>query len=282
MSKKRFLFALIIFTFSIVNVNAQTCDSQYTIEFIASLQQNMDPSDLDLSCSNGTPFTDEYLESINTLKEKLNNVSTIQSLNFANKLNTASTIQPRYFVNKLNIESFQQENQSYCGPANVKQVLHYINHSSLSQSQYAQDMTDPTTGEFASVYQIRNTLNAYLDDNDHYQYIPKSLLTESEFYALINVNINNDRPLILHANTTSLYMYNGHVTGHYITISGHTITGIFDDDYSPINIYYVNTDYLDYGRGNVYGEHMDTFDNVYNALNTLYGIERYLIYNINI
>lgn len=52
-----------------------------------------------------------------------------------------------------------------------------------------------------------------------------------------------------------------------------------NDDYSPINIYYVNTDYLDYGRGNVYGEFMDTFNNVYGALNPLNSYERYLIYN---
>lgn len=265
MNKKLFLFTLMIFAFSITNVNAQsTCDSKYTPEVITSLQQNMDPADLDLNCSNGTPYTDKYLNILNQLKEELDNVSMVQ---------------PRYFVNKLNVQSFQQQNQSYCGPANVKQVLHYINKTSLSQSQYASDMTDSASGQFAYVYQIKNTLNKYLASNDKYNYIPRSELTPAQFYNLINRNINNDRPLILHANTTSLYMYNGHTTGHYITINGHTITGTMNDDYSPINIYYVNTDYLDYGRGNVYGEFMDTFNNVYGALNPLNSYERYLIYN---
>ena len=267
MNKKIFLFALMIFTLSLNDVNAQSvCDSKYTPEIIASLQQNMDPADLDLSCSNGTPYTDEYLNSINELKEKLGKITIIQ---------------PRYFVNKLNVQSFQQENQSYCGPANVKQVLHYINNTSLSQSQYANDMTN-SSGNFAYVYQIRDTLNKYLPSNDAYTYIPRTELTQSQFYKIINANINNRRPLILHANTGSLYMYNGHKTGHYITISGHTITGIINNDYSPINIYYVNTDYLNYGRGNVYGEFMDKFNNVYNALNPMYsGDVRYLIYNKN-
>lgn len=195
MNKKLFLFTLMIFAFSITNVNAQsTCDSKYTPEVITSLQQNMDPADLDLNCSNGTPYTDKYLNILNQLKEELDNVSMVQ---------------PRYFVNKLNVQSFQQQNQSYCGPANVKQVLHYINKTSLSQSQYASDMTDSASGQFAYVYQIKNTLNKYLASNDKYNYIPRSELTPAQFYNLINRNINNDRPLILHANTTSLYMYNG-------------------------------------------------------------------------
>lgn len=50
MNKKIFLFALMIFTLSLNDVNAQSvCDSKYTPEIIASLQQNMDPADLDLS-----------------------------------------------------------------------------------------------------------------------------------------------------------------------------------------------------------------------------------------
>ena len=87
MNKKIFLFALIIFTFSVTNVSAQsTCDSKYTPEVIASLQQNMDPADLDLSCSNGTPYTDEYLNTINQLKEELDNTPVVQQRYFVNKL----------------------------------------------------------------------------------------------------------------------------------------------------------------------------------------------------
>ncbi len=274
--KKKFLvlFALTLLITGFNKVNALENCGKYSEEYIEDLMLNMDPNDLDLTCSNGTPYSDEYKENLDNLKLLLDSP---QLVNIQNPTSINSTM---YFTNKLNVPNFQQANQSYCGPANVKQVLHYINGTSLPQSTYASDMTN-SSGQFAYVYQVRNTLNNYLSSGDTYQYIPKSELTQAQFYNLINLSINNDRPLILHANTASLYMYNGHTTGHYITISGHTITGIVNNNYSPINIFYVNTDYLNYGNGNVQGEFMETFTNMYNALNPLNGQERYLIYNIS-
>ena len=65
-----------------------TIYANYTEEEYNYIIKNTDPADLDITCSNGTLYTDEYL------------------LHLENELDKSlieSSVQPRYYVNKLSI-----------------------------------------------------------------------------------------------------------------------------------------------------------------------------------
>lgn len=164
----------------------------------------------------------------------------------------------------LNVPCYQQEKSYWCGPANIKQVLQFLNGSSLSQSTYASDM-GTASGVGTYVYKMVNELNAKQSKSTYcYDKIEGSEwsvdVLKSDIMNLTNVNL----PSILHANTKYLAMYNGKSLGHYVTVSGYSL---------PNTIFYVDTYYNDYGNGSVLGTHQDTFQNAYNSISG-----RYIIY----
>lgn len=257
MKKNLLIFAICIMSLIFnMSVNASEC-SDYTDMEYNYIIKNTDPADLNLNCSNGTLFTDEYLKNVNKELNDLNNVST--------------NIQPRYFVYKLSITNYQQQNGYYCGPANVKQVVQYLNGSSASQDTYASYM-GTTSSEGTYVYAIRNALNNYTSLT--YNYVLGSNYNTTTFSKLVKTRVSENKPIILHANTSSLAMYNGTSLGHYLTVNGHTLTSSFGGSSGIDNIYYVDTWYANYGNGNVLGEHMDTANNVFNTVNSS---SRYII-----
>ncbi len=203
------------------------------------------PDDLDLSCQNGTPFTDEYL---NRTKIK----STVPSR--------------RYFTNKLEVTPFLQDRNYFCGYAAVKEVIHYINGSSKSQLEYANEMGNPESS--AIVYKVRNILNRYT--NKGYEYILGTSISQDQFKTMIENNVANNKPTVLHALTNTLAMYNGYTARHYIVATGNTISGSY-----PYSVFYVDSFSKDYGAGNTFGEHLDTIENVFGSVNQT---ERFVIY----
>ncbi len=255
--KKLLIFSIICvlaFSKSVLADTNNNCEI-YTNEEYDYIIKNTDPNDLDITCSNGTLFTNEYLLKIDDELESL----------------SKNVIQPRYFVSKLSITNYQQENSYYCGPANVKQVVQYLNGTSSSQSTYASYMgTNSTNGTY--VYAIKNALNNYTSQN--YSYVLGSNYTSSTFSTLVKNRISSNKPIILHANTSSLAMYNGTMLGHYLTVNGYTYTAAFGDSTGINYIYYVDTWYGSYGNGSVLGEHMDTATNVYNTVSSS---NRYII-----
>lgn len=255
--KRLLMFSTICTLAFSTSVSADTKNNcaNYTEEKYNYIIKNTDPNDLDTMCSNGTLFTDEYLLKVDNELESLDE----------------STIQPRYFTSKLSITNYQQENGYYCGPANVKQVVQYLNGSSASQTTYATYMgTNSTDGTY--VYAIKNALNNYTSQS--YSYVLGSNYTSSTFSTLVKNKISSNKPIILHANTSSLAMYNGTSLGHYLTVNGYTYTASFGDSTGIDNIYYVDTWYGSYGNGSVLGEHLDTTTNVFNTVNSS---SRYII-----
>ena len=63
------LFTAIIFMMSTSNVSASEGCGVYTEEDLAFYESLNRPDIYDLSCSNGTPFTNEYLETLNEVKK---------------------------------------------------------------------------------------------------------------------------------------------------------------------------------------------------------------------
>ena len=248
-----FIICMAVFSKNIY-VDASNGCSNYTLEEYDYIVKNTAAEDLDLTCSNGTLFTDEYLQKVDDeLDDALDNI-----------------VQPRYFVSKLSITNYKQDNGYYCGPANVKQVVQYLNGSSSTQSTYANYMGTNSDGTY--VYAVRNALNYYTNQN--YNYVLGSNYNSSSFSTLVKNKISSNKPIILHANTASLAMYNGTSIGHYLTVNGYTYTAAFGGNTGIDNIYYVDTWYANYGNGNVLGEHMDTTSNVFNTVNSS---SRYII-----
>jgi len=164
--------------------------------------------------------------------------------------------------------NYQQEASYYCGPATIKQAVQYINGSSASQGTYASSMgTNGYDGTY--VYKMASQMNYRQSAHTYaYQYIGNGA-SSSVWSAIVN-NIWNNKPTILHASTSSLYMYNGVSLGHYITAIGYMGLDFAD---SNKQILYIDTWSANYGRGTTLGQH---YDSMYNVASTVYN--RYLIY----
>ena len=258
--RKTFIFvfsALCVFSVSMrVFAKENSCSLYYSKTDYDYLVKNTDPADLDLTCSNGTIFTDTYLQNIALEMKTLVTSNAISDDD--NELN-------RYYVYKLSVPNYQQQNGYYCGPANIKQVVQYLNGSSSSQDTYASYMgTNSTNGTY--VYQMKNALNNYTSQS--YSYILGSNYNSSTFATLVQNKVSANKPIILHANTSSLSLYNGTSLGHYITVNGHTASASFGGGSGINYIYYVDTWSYNYGNGNVLGEHMDTTTNVFNTVSS--------------
>ncbi len=160
-------------------------------------------------------------------------------------------------------QNYEQETSYWCGPATIKQAVHWINGSSASQQTYATRMgTNSSSGTY--VYKMRNEMN-YRQSEHSYVYTDVSTLdNEWDLWTIVTQDVWEDRvPVIIHALTDVLYMYNGRNLGHYITI-----TGYYDDYLSAEFNYfeYVDTYNANYGRGNVMGFHTVGFYELYNSL----------------
>lgn len=248
---KKLIFGLSLLVLIPFTTNAKACE-KYTAEEYNYIIQQSDPNDLDLSCKNGTLYTDEYLESIK-------NDSTV------NYVNDNDGISLLYFTDqtfKLSIPSYKQEKNNWCGPANIKQVLQFINGTSKSQATYAKETKTDENGS-AYVYLVRNILNKYTKSG-YYSYTLGTNYNETSFRALVKENVHANKPLILHAKTKTLVKYNKTNLGHYITVGG-----LSEADYPGMDktIIYFDTYSHNYGNGNTFGEQRDLLTNVFNTVN---------------
>lgn len=241
----------------LTNVNALTNEEISNEDYLIN---NTSPEDLDLSKANGTIYTDEYLDELNEAYARVYKT--------ANSLTRAGT----NWVNRtLGVTTYKQDNNYYCGPANIKQVVQFINGSSESQSTYANRMgTNSSSGTL--VYKMRDELN-YRQSYNNYVYQQMNSSSYDAFLNIVKGNIfyGNDttikgKPIIIHAKTGSLYLYNGNNIGHYLTING------FHDGTKKTT--YVDPWEKDYGRGSTLGQHQDTATNVFNTVSG----SRYVIY----
>lgn len=165
------------------------------------------------------------------------------------------------------VTAVKQQNSYYCGPASVKMTLHQINGSSASQATYASSMgTNSTNGTI--VANITKELNKR---QTKFKYAHTLISSSSKVSQILFHSIGVNAPIILHANTRSLEMYNGTSLGHYVVAT--TIARAGAEGTPLTHVTYVDPFSANYGKGNVYGSHVDTFKNVANAV-----LNRYMIW----
>ncbi len=163
---------------------------------------------------------------------------------------------------------YKQETNYYCGPACLQMALKHITGTKYSQSSLASTAgTNSTDGTY--VYKMRDTLNAKQSTR---KYAYTTVSSQSDLQNKVTSSIAREAPVIFHAKTGPLQMYNGKNLGHYVL--GHTIYEPASE--SKVYIAYNDPWDRDYGKGTVYGTHTDTLQNFYKCL-TQYG-DRYLIY----
>lgn len=161
----------------------------------------------------------------------------------------------------------KQQNSYYCGPATVKMIIHQINGSSSAQSTYAKNMgTNSTSGTI--VANMTKELNAR---QTKFKYAHTLITSSSKVSQILYHSIGKNAPIVLHANTRSLEMYNGTSLGHYV--AAQTIARAGAEGTPLTHVTYVDPFSANYGKGNVYGSHVDTFKNIVNAV-----LNRYMIW----
>ncbi|MGG3874107.1 C39 family peptidase [Brevibacillus laterosporus] len=120
----------------------------------------------------------------------------------------------------IGIKGFEQETSYWCGPATVKQVLHYINGSSKSQKSYAKELGTTTDGTDFSL--IDDVLNDNQSKNK-YVYTTHDSDQKYKFLDKIEYGIEHDYPVILDLSIKPEYMplYKKAVKGHILNASGY-------------------------------------------------------------
>ena len=121
---------------------------------------------------------------------------------FIEEVQWANTPMPMvtYVPIKLSVTAYEQEKSYWCGPANIKQVIQYINGSSSSQSTYASSMgTNSTDGTY--VYKMVNELNKRQSDFKYaYKYVSSSMSVD-DFLEIVEKSIlfkSIDRNVLLY------------------------------------------------------------------------------------
>jgi hypothetical protein len=249
MNLKRIIFFVVfISSIFLININNTFAleNKKISKETYDYIIKNTDPSELDATL-------DKYLNG-----------------NFNDEIiNTNSMYATANFSYKLSVPNYRQETSYWCGPANIKQVLQYINGSSLSQATYASSMgTNSTDGTY--VYKMRDELNNRQSRESYvYSLMGSGGYSFDSFLNFHSFALTKSAPLIYHIKTHTLYMYNGTSLGHYLTGSGYSYTEIPGS--TPLRmITYVDTYYADYGRGSVLGTFTAAAENVYAGLNGRY------------
>lgn len=136
------------------------------------------------------------------------------------------------------VTHFSQKNGHYCGPATVKQVVHWINGTSESQDYYAEELG--TTSAGTNMTDIDDVLNDCIDEQ-HYVY--SSIGTQTQWMDKIRSSIYNDRPAVLDINTIQLYKedkFPYDTRGHFVNVSGYSTTQvrITDPNDAAGNVWY--------------------------------------------
>lgn len=121
------------------------------------------------------------------------------------------------FYKTISVPSFEQSTNYYCGPATVKQVLHFFNKTSSSQGTYASRLGTTTSGTDFSL--VDNVLNSSQSENT---FVYKDIGTYSNWGANIDLNLKNDFPTVLDLTISPSNMpkYTINISGHILNVSG--------------------------------------------------------------
>jgi hypothetical protein len=124
---------------------------------------------------------------------------------------------PEGYYKTIAVPSFEQEKSYWCGPATVKQVLHYINGKSSSQSTIASGLGTTKDGTDFSV--VDNYLNTKQSKN---VYVYVSNLSYDTWINHIITDLNINVPVLLDLTIKPTYMplYTRNIAGHILNVSG--------------------------------------------------------------
>jgi hypothetical protein len=161
---------------------------------------------------------------------------------------------PDGYYKTIAVPSFEQQTSYWCGPATTKQVLHYLNGSSSSQSTIASGLGTTTAGTDFSL--VDNYLNSKQSKN---YYVYSSSLSYGTWSDHVNYGLDHNYPVVLDLEIYPSYMpkYTTHIAGHILNVSG------ADSRFSPAQIRL--TDPYDQGNrgvtlGNVWHSHKGVYD----------------------
>lgn len=156
------------------------------------------------------------------------------------------------FYKALNVTAFQQSNNYYCGPATVKQTLHFINDTSEDQTTYANALG--TTSSGTDMTRIVDVLNA---EQDEHTYIYSGFSTFGEWIDYAKSALSDNVPAVLDINTQNIASWPYVTSGHFVNLSGLN----YDDDIGAnLNVALITDPY---GPG--FGNHWYGMTVVYNA-----------------
>lgn len=116
---------------------------------------------------------------------------------------------------KFNMNCSIQTNNYYCGPATVKNVLHYINGNSKTQKQYATMLKTVEDGTDMSL--ISDVLNA--EQNKH-KYVYKKISNLSDWKDRVQKDTKQNVPVVMDiAANTENWFYD--TNGHFLCTAGY-------------------------------------------------------------
>lgn len=169
--------------------------------------------DGDLTIEEGANATINTIENQRLLEQKKAQLEKIKG-------QTTSLYSTRALdYNTLSITCFQQETTYWCGPATVKQVVHFLNGSSNSQAYYAEKLKTTTSGTDMTL------IPGVIKTETGVEYAYDSIGTESSWFDKIFVSVMNEQPAILDINTQNVSAFPYSSAGHFVNVSGYDATG---------------------------------------------------------
>lgn len=133
--------------------------------------------------------------------------------------NIKMRVAPIELGHTLDVKRFEQETPHWCAPASVKQVLHYVNGRSESQSYYANKLRTTTAGTDMTVIpkvlndEIGKKIYAYDGNIKSFRRWELNILTalKDQYPPILDIKIDRDHK-----------KYFGYTSeGHFVTIAGH-------------------------------------------------------------
>lgn len=127
-------------------------------------------------------------------------------------------------VASVDTELVQQLNSYSCGPASAYMAIGGWGETGsilgLSTEEKLQELASEmgTDSSGTYVYSVTNGLNRYTIGHDYGYYLGQDL-TQALFRIYSFNSLSYERAPLLHARTAALSYYNGHNSGHYITVT---------------------------------------------------------------
>ncbi|MCQ4935561.1 MULTISPECIES: C39 family peptidase [Anaerotignum] len=152
----------------------------------------------------------------------------------SNKVSSRSSIQDNSLIDKLSVLSqskvarsassggalgvkvFTQEEEYYCGPATVKQTLHYINGYSSSQKSIANAIgTTPAGSNLEPMVE-------YINDNKDYgsTYVIISQPSKSKILRMVEYAVDHETPVVCRLRFKRTGSWEYKTNGHFLNANG--------------------------------------------------------------